>query len=87
MRLLSILLLSLCLSSPLFAAEGSPVNINSADAETLVESLKGIGPAKAEAIIRYRETYGSFETVEELESVKGIGPSIVQKNRDQILLK
>lgn len=87
MRILSILFLSLFLSSPLFAIDDGPVNINSADAETLVQSLQGVGPAKAEAIVRYRETYGDFETIEELESVKGIGPSIVEKNRSHITLK
>lgn len=92
MRLLSIFLLSLCLSSPLFAADisvadAAPVNINTADAETLVQALKGVGQSKAKAIIEYRETYGQFETLEELESVKGIGPAIVEKNREHIVLK
>lgn len=87
MRLLSILLLALCLSSPLFAADAGVVNINTADAETLVQSLKGVGPAKAAAIIAYRDTYGQFQALEELEAVKGIGPAIVQQNRNLIVLE
>ena len=88
MRLFAILILSLCLSSPLFAADAAPpVNINTADAAALAQGLKGVGQSKAEAIIKYRKTYGAFKAVDELESVKGIGPSIVAKNRDHIVLK
>ena len=87
MRKLAVLLLSFCLSSLLFAADSPPVNINTADVETLTQGLKGIGHSKAEAIVKYRETYGSFEAIEELEEVKGIGPAIVAKNREHIVLK
>ena len=83
MRLLTAFILSLCLSAPLFAADGEPVNINTAD----VETLTGVGQSKAEAIIAYRETYGNFAAIEELEAVKGIGPAIVAKNRDRISLQ
>ena len=88
MRLLSVLLLSFCLlSSPLFAADLPPVNINTADVETLTQGLTGVGQSKAKAIVEYRKTYGNFEAVEELEAVKGIGPAIVEKNRGHIVLK
>lgn len=86
MRLLSILLLSFCLATSVFANEPSTVNINTADAETLAQVLNGVGPSKAQSIVRYRESFGQFEALEELEAVKGIGPSIVEKNRDRILL-
>lgn len=49
------------------------ININRASAEQLT-ALPGIGPAKAGAIVDYRETYGKFETIEQLMEVKGIGP-------------
>jgi competence protein ComEA len=57
------------------------VNINTADAETLTRELKGIGAAKAKAIVEYREAHGPFSSVDELLEVKGIGTSILDKNR------
>ena len=63
-----------------------PVNINSADAETLANSLNGIGLKKAEAIVHYRETFGKFAAIEELADVKGIGESTVTKNSHIIVL-
>jgi competence protein ComEA len=63
-----------------------PVNINSADAATLARELKGIGPAKAEAIVAYRKDHGPFRSVEELALVKGIGPRFIEQNRDSIKL-
>ena len=59
------------------------VNINSADAETLA-SLNGIGKAKAEAIVKYRETNGPFKSVEELAEVKGIGDKMLEKLKAEI---
>lgn len=81
LRLLS-LMLTVLLTMPLLAA--SPVNINTADAATLVEGLQGIGRAKAEAIVAWRQAHGPFKSLDELEQVKGIGPSILQRNRDAI---
>ncbi len=62
------------------------VNINVADVEELDKYLDGIGKAKAQAIVDYRNANGDFESVEALESVKGIGPAIIEKNRDRIVL-
>lgn len=76
------LLLTVLLTMPLLAA--SPVNINTADASALVEGLQGIGRAKAEAIVAWRQAHGPFKSLDELEQVKGIGPSILQRNRDAI---
>lgn len=59
----------------------APVNINTASAEEL-ETLPGIGPALAERIIAYRETYGLFESVDDLINVKGIGKSVLSELRD-----
>lgn len=87
MRFLTAVLLSFCLISPLFAAEPGPVNINTADVETLVEGLQGIGPSKARAIVEYRETHGKFAAIEELEDVKGIGAATIAQNRDLIVLQ
>ena len=54
------------------------VDINSADVEELDE-LPELGLATAEAIIEYRRANGSFTTVDELEGVRGIGPTAIQK--------
>jgi competence protein ComEA len=69
------------------AAQLTSVNINSADAQTLAESLKGIGLSRAEEIVRYRETYGPFASIDELVEVKGVGPSTVDKNRAVLTLE
>lgn len=65
------------------AAWAAPVDLNSADAKTL-ETLNGVGPAKAQAIVDYRSKNGSFKSVDDLEKVKGIGPALVAKNRDNL---
>jgi len=63
----------------------TPININVASTAVLAHGLKGIGPSKAEAIVRYREEYGAFQTVDELVNVKGIGPKTLEKLRSQIV--
>ena len=57
---------------PIWAWAG-PVNINTADAKTLAKELDGIGPAKAQAIVDYRQKNGSFKTADDLLKVEGIG--------------
>ncbi len=69
------------------AAEARLVNINTADAAALAAGLQGVGLSRAEDIIRYRETYGPFATVEELADVKGIGQATLDKNRAVITLE
>ena len=59
------------------------ININTADQKTL-ESLPGIGPAKASAIISYRADHGDFHSKQELTKVKGIGKKILVKIQEQI---
>jgi competence protein ComEA len=65
----------------------APVNINTADAQTIAENLKNIGIKKAEAIVAYRTKVGQFKTVEELAEVTGIGEKTIEKNRADILLQ
>lgn len=65
-------------------AFADPVDINSADAATLSKSLKGVGMAKAEAIVEYRKKHGPFKNADELSLVKGIGERTVDLNRDDI---
>jgi competence protein ComEA len=59
------------------------INLNSATAAEL-DSLPGIGPAKAQAIVDYRDQNGPFRTVDDLLNVPGIGPKILETMRDQI---
>jgi len=67
-------------------AFAKPVNVNTADAKTLSESLKGIGQKKAEEIVKYRTENGKFKTIGDLRNVKGIGEKTIEKNADDILL-
>lgn len=61
------------------------VNINTADLDTLV-LLPGIGPSKAQAIIQYREQNGLFMRIEDIQKVKGIGPSTFDSIKDLITI-
>ena len=61
-----------------------PVNINTADAETISAELKGIGLTKAKAIVEYRKKHGPFKNADELSLVKGIGERTVDMNRSDI---
>jgi competence protein ComEA len=70
---------------PLLAFAG-PVDINSADAETLSAELEGVGLSKAQAIVEYRQKHGPFKSVDQLAEVKGIGARTVEINRENILL-
>ena len=61
-----------------------PVNINTADAKTLAEELDGIGPALAAAIVRDREENGRYEAPEDIMRVSGVGPRVLENNREFI---
>lgn len=62
-----------------FAA--SPLDINSATAEEFAAVMSGVGTKKAQAIIAYRDEHGPFQALDDLIFVKGIGPSLLEKNR------
>lgn len=72
------------LTSNAFAA---PVNVNSADAQSISDALSGIGLKKAEAIIQYRKTNGPFKSLDDFVMVKGIGQKTAEKNKQDILFK
>lgn len=78
-RLLTLLVACL----PLWAFAG-PVDINTADAETISAELKGVGLTKAKAIVEYRQKHGPFKSPGDLSLVKGIGERTVEINRANI---
>lgn len=78
-KLIGGLLAGLFLSFSAIAA----VDINSATQSEL-EAVKGIGPAKAKAIVEYRQKNGPFKDVEALANVKGLGKASVAKLKDQL---
>lgn len=74
-----LLVLAGLIAFPVLAA----VNINTATQSEL-EMVKGLGPAKAKAIITYRETNGNFKNLEELDNVKGFGKASVEKLKEEL---
>jgi competence protein ComEA len=68
---------------PVVAWSG-PVNVNTADAGTLAKELEGVGPAKAQAIVEYRQKNGPFKTPDDLLKVQGIGERVLDQNRGNI---
>lgn len=83
MNLLKSLLFSALLAfGPLALAA---VNINTATPAEL-ETLNGVGAAKAQAIVAHREKNGPFKSIDELAAVKGIGLKLVEKNRDNLTI-
>lgn len=62
----------------------SLININTASAEEL-DTLPGIGPALAQAIIDYRDTFGPFFAIEDIMLVDGIGEATFEDIKDLII--
>ena len=61
------------------------IHLNSANINEL-QQLNGVGEKKAQAIVEYRQQNGKFKTVAELQNVKGIGPKLLEKNKDRLSL-
>jgi competence ComEA-like helix-hairpin-helix protein len=62
-----------------------PINLNTATAEQL-KALPNIGPARAAAIIAYRERVGGISSIDELQNIRGIGPVTVAGIRPLVVL-
>ena len=86
MRLFATIAALFVLAAPIAAIAG-PVNINTADAETISAELKGVGLAKAQAIVEYRKKHGPFRSADDLSLVKGIGERTVEINRADIRVR
>jgi competence protein ComEA len=74
---------TLIVAAPALAAE---LNINKASADKL-QQLDGVGDVKSQAIVDYRQSEGSFQSVDELTEVDGIGDATLDKNRERITAK
>ena len=64
----------------------APLNINRATADEL-DALPGVSPAVAQRIVEYRTSRGYFSNIEQLDSVKGIGPALLEKLRPRVKLR
>lgn len=86
MKLFTVMPKALVLALGLVAAAhaADKVDINAATAAELDQVLVNVGPAKAQAIVDYRQENGPFKSVEELALVKGIGLATVERNRELI---
>lgn len=78
------LAVTILMSNPLFAE--NVVNVNTANIEEL-KTLQGIGEVRADAITKYRQSYGPFQSLDELKNVTGIGDKIIEANRASIILQ
>lgn len=81
-KILFIMMLTFLFAGSTFAA----VNLNTATQAEL-EALQGIGPAKAKAIVEYREQNGLFASIDDLEKVAGIGSATIKQLRDEIVVE
>jgi competence protein ComEA len=64
----------------------APLNLNTATI-TELDALPGVGPARAAAILRYREERGPFTAVEQLAEVPGFGPAALSRLREWLVLQ
>ena len=87
MKTLNSILVATLISLFAFGAFAAPVNINTADVSTLTDNIVGVGPKLADRIVKYRTEKGAFKSLEDLANVKGIGPKLVEKNKENIRLE
>lgn len=78
-----VVMLFLLLAAPLWAQAGA-LNLNTADAETIAKTMTGVGPAKAQRIVMFRDKNGPFTSLHDLTKVKGIGKKTIEMNSGRI---
>jgi competence protein ComEA len=61
------------------------INVNTAKKDELI-FLPNVGPVTAERIIRFREDFGVFKSIDDLTRVKGIGPKTLDKLRKYVTI-
>jgi competence protein ComEA len=61
------------------------ISLNTGSVEDLM-ALKGIGAAIAQRIIDYRTQHGLFQSIDEIKNVKGIGPKVFEKLKDDLCI-
>jgi competence protein ComEA len=89
MRFFSSMLLTagLAVAGMTAAAWAGPVDINTADASTLAKELNGVGPARAQAIVAYRNEHGPFKSVDDLALVKNMPRKVIDSNRELLKIE
>ena len=80
-------LAGLCFSLVSMTEVAEPVDLNTATAKEIAQSLSGIGLTRAQKIIVYRDKFGPIDTPEELLAIKGIGQKTLDKNRAKIITR
>lgn len=85
MKLLTTMLAGILVGLSVVSLAEEPVDINTATAEVLAETIDGVGVRKAEAIVRHREQHGPFTSVDELVEVSGIGPKILERSKAKLV--
>ena len=66
-------------------ADAGKINLNKATLQQL-QTLKGIGPAKAKAIVQYRQQHGDIARLTQLLMVKGIGPKLLSQLLQKVMI-
>ncbi len=84
MKLITTFIFGVLFTLPLLVFAQGPVDINTADKEILMATISGVGEKKAEAIIKYREKNGAFESIDELSNVRGVSKMMVDKHREML---
>lgn len=73
-------------TDPVYIVDTGPLDLNRASAEA-IERLPFIGPAMAQRIVARRDTVRRFRSLEELDSIKGIGPALIEKLRPLVVVR
>ena len=85
MKRLFLALAALIVALQFAPAAAAAVNLNTATKDDLV-ALPGIGPAKAQAILDYRNQHGPFRSVDDVRKVKGIGEKLFLQIKPELSL-